>query len=568
MKMKRFLTVLMVVAVLFTFSFSGALAKTTFPATTANNAMEASDYLYATPGTGTVGVTALQVSNEVARLEAVVKGLAKTGTYTYANTTTEVFTGAHLEEVKGYVASALEAVKAAKTSAAINKIVTDLDTKVRAEFSRDELVGQIITDANNVDITTSFATGTATYLLPGYAQFAGNAQLTIVDADASVATNAANFALKWFLNNDYDTAEKIKSKAAQSAFEDALVEISSTATDATIYDNSSSNLNSAGLVYYYQAAALEDAVKKAATTDIEAVYSAVKAYKAFEAANVAGTFNEDNYLTAAVTYYGAVNFDSKCAAIKKLSAKEVVAKKDEVIALAEAIVAFEDKYGLDIYGSGKTYNLTTEFGYIENAGDDAVEEAAAIVATVPENLTTDDKADVEALAAAYDAYKAEYTKDIYEGIASNYVTSNGLNTEAWLLAAKANLAYLAKADDFDATAIQNYLNNATVKVTTQALGKGRVRAKATIDTATMQALTAALQGAGDGYNFEYKFYYKKAANTAYKAGKDKTVNYTTFKLAKGTKYNFRVAVTIKDIDGNVIATTPYMNSTVGTRTVK
>ena len=73
---------------------------------------------------------------------------------------------------------------------------------------------------------------------------------------------------------------------------------------------------------------------------------------------------------------------------------------------------------------------------------------------------------------------------------------------------------------------------------------------------------------GEGSTITYQFYYKKAANTAYKAGKVKTVNYTTFKLAKGTKYNFRCQVVIKDADGKVVATKDYKASTVGTRTVK
>ena len=84
---------------------------------------------------------------------------------------------------------------------------------------------------------------------------------------------------------------------------------------------------------------------------MDASYNAVKAYRDFEAANyaddtyqsTANEYNDDDLLKAALGYYGGMNF-KKYNDIKKMSQAEVLAAKADVVALAEAIVAFEGKF--------------------------------------------------------------------------------------------------------------------------------------------------------------------------------------------------------------------------------
>lgn len=586
--MKKFLTVLLVIAVMFTFSFSSAFAMTTVTNTTEPD-YQIGDFYFAGPavhsGTqGGQGVTDYELADVAYKLGVVAKALAKDGKYTYftdnatnnygptKTTRSEYFHGSHLKNVQDLVASTLETVKGAKTSYAVNYALQVLDAKVFAEDSRENLVSALTTEANagiSSDITLgSLATGIdgdGTYLLPGYKQFSSNDTAEVVLLkDTSKATRAYNDVLGWFFDNGFETAKQISDKKALQAFEDAVVKVSDTA-GKTIYKNDA--LTSDALVLYHQANALKNAITVANVTDMDAVYTVVKAYRAFEAANVEdATYTsaptDDSVLAAALAYYGAVNFDKKYDAIKKMSQKEVLAAKADVVALAEAIIAFEAKYDdvIDIYGAAKTYDLTRELGYIEAAGDDALVDAKIMLnVALPENLKAADKTAFEAYVAAYDAYKAEYSNDIYEDVNVDIDAA----TEAYILAGKANFDATAKEDVKDAAKVQAALNNATVKVTTQALGKGKIRVQAKIDVDSFANLTA------NGNTIEYKFYKKTAKATAYKGYSDKAVNYTTFKgLKKGTKYNFKCAVTVKDSKGNVVATRSYLGSTTGTRTAK
>ena len=176
----------------------------------------------------------------------------------------------------------------------------------------------------------------------------------------------------------------------------------------------------------------------------------------------------------------------------------------------------------------------------------------------------DAEKNVKALEAKRKAYD-EYVKNYGYGD----LTADDVATEAKIVVAEHNktlaAGYDEKADELESSKVQAYLNNATVKVTTKALGKGKVRVQATVDTVSFEKILNAME---DGCKVEYQFYYKKAAVNTYKAGKVKDVNYTTFKLAKGTKYNFQCKVVFKDADGKVVATKDYKASTVGTRTVK
>ena len=577
---------------MFTFSFSSAFAMTTVTNTTEPD-YQIGDFYFAGPavhsGTqGGQGVTDYELADVAYKLGVVAKALAKDGKYTYftdnatngygPNKTTkfEYFHGSHLKNVQDLVASTLETVKGAKTSYAVNYALQVLDAKVFAEDSRENLVLALTTEADagiSSDITLgSLATGidgTGTYLLPGYKQFSSTDTTEVVLLkDASKATRSYNDVLGWFFDNGFETAKQISDKKALQSFEDAVVKVSDTA-GKTIYSNDA--LTSDALVLYHQANALKNAITVANVTDMDAVYTVVKAYRAFEAANVADAAyttapTDDSVLAAALAYYGAVNFDKKYDAIKKMSQKEVLAAKADVVALAEAIIAFEAKYDdvIDIYGAAKTYDLTRELGYIEAAGDDALVDAKIMLnVALPENLKAADKTAFEAYVAAYDAYKAEYSNDIYEDV--NNVDIDAA-TEAYILAGKANFDATAKEDVKDVAKLQAYLNNATLKVTTSALGNNKIRVQARFDAETYKEVVAALDA--NDYTISYQFYHKTAKADTYKAAKEKDRNYITYtkkSLKKGTKYKFQCAVVIKDAKGNVVATKDYKASTIGSR---
>ena len=133
------------------------------------------------------------------------------------------------------------------------------------------------------------------------------------------------------------------------------------------------------------------------------------------------------------------------------------------------------------------------------------------------------------------------------------------------MALKANLAKLAgNAEDADAK-LQAYLNNATVKVTTKALGNNKIRVNARFDAETYKDIMSLCKSS---YTITYKFYHKTEKATSFKGPKEKTRNYITYtklSLKKGTKYKFQCGVVIKDKDGKVVAEKSYEASTTGSR---
>ena len=269
-------------------------------------------------------------------------------------------------------------------------------------------------------------------------------------------------------------------------------------------------------------------------------------------------------VSAAHKYYTSVNFDKEYDAIKDLKSTEYVANKDKIVKLAQAIVAYEDKYDVTT-----TYNLAAELTAIEDAGDDAFKKAELPLASLAaESVLASQKEAVEAYASAYDAYKAEFKDAIYAGFGGTAAVTRDIDvaTEAKILALKANLGQLKEdAEDADAK-LQAYLNNATLKVTTSALGNNKIRVQARFDAETYKEVVAALDA--NDYTISYQFYHKTAKADTYKAAKEKDRNYITYtkkSLKKGTKYKFQCAVVIKDAKGNVVATKDYKASTVGSR---
>ena len=176
---------------------------------------------------------------------------------------------------------------------------------------------------------------------------------------------------------------------------------------------------------------------------------------------------------------------------------------------------------------------------------------------------------VKARRAAYDALVANYG---FTDLSARYcewsfaITRRmQLQRSADLLAAEHNQGADAAYDVKDTKKLQAYLNNATLKVTTKALGNSKIRVNARFDAETYKDIVAEC---GNDYTISYKFYQKSAKATSFKGPKEKSRNYITYtkaSLKKGTKYKFQCGVVIKDAQGNVVAEKSYRASTTGSR---
>lgn len=577
--MKKFLTVLLVIAVMFTFSFGSAFAVTDFDGKN-YQAMQEGDYYKdgtVTHGlAGASGITDAERDAYVAELEKAVKTLDDDATYL-----TKKYCGNHLTNVTNYVKEALEAAKAATTSTGLNQIKTDLAAKVATAKTKEALItalektGQYDTanNATGYQITLRLAEGT--YLLPGYGYYKTAAANDVVKISNNKIDTTVKL-LDWMLDNGYETKSQIESTAAQAALEKAVVQVSKKTTVDNVYVASTavSDLTPEFVAAYYEWQGYVTKLAQVAITDLDATIAVEKEMKTFEKKyteapdSAYGTIltnkqGRNAKVQAAYDYYTALNFDKEYDAIKDLKSTEYLANKDRIVKLAQAIVAYEDKYD-----KKTAYNLTAELTAIEDAGDDAFKKAELPFATFKaESVLTSQKADVEAYASAYDAYKAEFKDAIYKGFGATAAVTTEIKvaTEAKILALKANLAKLAgNAEDADAK-LQAYLNNATVKVTTKALGNGKIRVNARFDAETYKDIMSLCKS---NYTITYKFYHKTAKATAFKGPKEKNRNYITYtkaSLKKGTKYKFQCGVVIKDKDGKVVAEKSYRASTTGSR---
>ena len=564
---------------MFTFSFGSAFAVTDFDGKN-YQAMQEGDYYKdgtVTHGlAGASGITDAERDAYVAELEKAVKTLDDDATYL-----TKKYCGNHLTNVTNYVKDALEAAKAATTSTGLNQIKTDLAAKVATAKTKEALItalektGQYDTanNATGYQITLRLAEGT--YLLPGYGYYKTTAPNDVVKISNNKIDTTVKL-LDWMLDNGYETKSQIESTAAQAALEKAVVQVSKKTTVDNVYVASTavSDLTPEFVAAYYEWQGYVTKLAQVAITDLDATIAVEKEMKTFEKkymdapdsaygtilTNKAGRTAK---VKAAYDYYTALNFDKEYDAIKDLKSTEYLANKDKIVKLAQAIVAYEDKYD-----KKTAYNLAAELTAIEDAGDDAFKKAELPFATFKaESVLTSQKADVEAYASAYDAYKAEFKDAIYKGFGATAAVTTEIKvaTEAKILALKANLAKLAgNAEDADAK-LQAYLNNATVKVTTKALGNGKIRVNARFDAETYKDIMSLCKS---NYTITYKFYHKTAKATAFKGPKEKNRNYITYtkaSLKKGTKYKFQCGVVIKDKDGKVVAEKSYRASTTGSR---
>ena len=543
--------------------------------------MQAADYYVDAPsidkGTkGAMGITDAERDAYVASLEKALKTLDDDSTYD-----SKEYCGNHLTNVTNYVKEALEAAKVATTSTGLKQIKDTLATKVGTAKTKAQLIaaleadGQYNTGAADAKYEITLRLAPGTYLLPGYGYYttAANNVAVITDGGSNLTVTPA---LNWMLDNGYETKSQIESTAAQAALEKAVVKVSGNADGKTVYTATVGDLTPEFVAAYYEWQGYVTKLAQVAITDLEATVAVDDQMTAFEKKYMAAPDDTTGYgdvlknkagrtakVEAAYKYYTSLNFDKEYEAIKDLKSTEYVANKDKIVKLAQAIVAYEDKYDVTT-----TYNLAAALTAIEDAGDDALKKAELPLASLAaESVLASQKEAVEAYASAYDAYKAEFKDAIYAGFGetAKVTTDIAVATEAKILALKANLGQLKEdAEDADAK-LQAYLNNATLKVTTTALGNNKIRVQAKFDAETYKDIVGQMK---DGYTISYKFYHKTAAATTYKAAKEKDRNYITYtkkSLKKGVKYKFRCAVVIKDKAGNVVATKDYKASTIGSR---
>ena len=262
------------------------------------------------------------------------------------------------------------------------------------------------------------------------------------------------------------------------------------------------------------------------------------------------------------------------------------ADKATVIALHKKVNALEDSYAAtwkyagaslnDVTGSYADYKrMKAAYKHFLDAdvkAFNALESFEAVTQGTVEGTTNKYYFDaseknvsaVKAKRAAYDALVSNYGyADLKDSAFGNYTTA--VNDEALILAAEHNQGADADYDVKDTQKLQAYLNNATLKVTTKALGHNKIRVNARFDAETYKDIVAEC---GNDYTISYKFYQKSAKATSFKGPKEKSRNYITYtkaSLKKGTKYKFQCGVVIKDAQGNVVAEKSYKASTTGSR---
>ena len=416
------------------------------------------------------------------------------------------------------------------------------------------------------------------------------------------AKNDANYkeqakaVIDWFMNNDYRTAAEIKSGV--KAFASALV-LKNDAYKKTVTDEFNAIRNE---IYTYVDKSA-DARRGLPISDLEGVETLVKKIKEFkdkydgltgyDLSSAETQFKAAIATTDAGKYSLAANYFDQyytevaaVPAVKKLTD----ADKATVIALYKKVVALTDAYTtVWSYAGLKKLDQMTQFAYdfdklvvpayehflkADVKAFNDLDDFDTITKGSIENgvqkyyfdASEKNVGAVKAQRAAYDALVANYGyADLDDAAANGLVYRLAAQAEAAILAAEHNQGADAGYDVKDTKKLQAYLNNATLKVTTKALGNNKIRVNARFDAETYKDIVAEC---GNDYTISYKFYQKNAKATSFKGPKEKSRNYITYtkaSLKKGTKYKFQCGVVIKDAQGNVVAEKNYRASTTGSR---
>ena len=419
---------------------------------------------------------------------------------------------------------------------------------------------------------------------------------TGLDTAGEIFVDATNYAkadnitkkvIDWFMDNDY--REKADFAAGSRAFAAALKAVD-TAYEKTVNDEFDAIQSQ---IYDY--------VDKDAPTrkglpisELEGVDALVKKINDFndkytgygKVFVTTGFIGNDSVISKLANNYFD-QYATEVAAVPEVK-KLTDADKATVIAVYKKVAALEDSYVATWkYGSASLQSVTT--GYTEytrlkaayahflkkdvKAFNDLAKFDTITKAGIENNVqkyyfdaSEKNVSAVKARRAAYDALVTNYGfTDLNADAVNGLSYEAAAAAEADLLAAEHNQGADAAYDVKDTKKLQAYLNNATLKVTTKALGNNKIRVNARFDAETYKDIVAEC---GNDYTISYKFYQKSAKATSFKGPKEKSRNYITYtkaSLKKGTKYKFQCGVVIKDAQGNVVAEKNYRASTTGSR---
>ncbi|MGN0721224.1 MAG: hypothetical protein ACI4LZ_04615 [Anaerovoracaceae bacterium] len=612
--MKKFLTVLLVIAVMFTFSFSSAFAAVDWTGETASKYLtEQGDYelgtalIDTTAARGTEGITEAYRAELTAEAKAELK-YVKSGTPFYAPEKAEaislieayieslktVKTAKDAKDLKDKLAKEVGVFTAPSTLVTTNSTLKDKATVRTAAATATASLTTLKIDIKRV-LDRATAASAAKLYLPGYETFVISSDVdsnqyllpyTGVTAikDIFTESNYANGKVKavvdWFMNNDY--RETSEFEAGTKAFAAALKAVDNAYTKTVTDEFDAIQAE----IYKYVD---KDAAARRGLpiSDLEGIDALVKKINDFD----------DNYagfgLTLAVTDFKAAitgtgkladnyfdQYYSEVSAVPEVK-KLTDADKATVVALYKKVMALEDSYD-DVWtyaGAGSAAANAYDFAKLKDAYEYFLKKDVKAYGELAsfDEITKGSagkyyfdasEKNVNALKAkrtAFNALVADYGYADLNKVAGGMLYADAAKAEALILAAENNMTADADYDVKDTTKVQAYLNNATVKVTTKALGNNKIRVNAKIDTVSFEKILGEME---TGSTVSYKFYHKTAKATAYKAAKEKDRNYITYtkkSLKKGTKYNFQCAVIIKDANGNVVATKDYQASTIGSR---
>ena len=616
---------------MFTFSFGSAFATVSWTGeATSKYLTEENDYtaIFDAAGTvdktkGTEGITEAYRAALTSEAKAMLSYAKKAGTF-YAPEKAEA-----VAAIEAYI-EALKTVKTAKDAATLK---VDVEKKVGKWNSTAEtfpggtlkLASGVLADATNaaknltdtIDVTRILARAEAKddLYLPGYDRFVRDdtvdtttpgknvikigTETEIGKIFASTEDNAKAI-VAWLLDNDYRTADEIKTGVSEIAT--AFTPVNT--AFKTTYDNEIAAIQKE--MWAFEDKALKATKRGLSVAELEALDALVKkindfnekyaGYNANGSASLASNtlaeaISSTDHAKASLAFNYFSQYYAETAAVPEVK-KLTDADKATVIALYKKVEALGDSYSaVWKFGNDKTsgaINTGVNVTYVEDyaklkaaykhfieadvkafknlADFDAYTKGGAQNGTDLYYFDASEKnvSAMKAQRAAYDALVSNYGyADLKDSAFGNYTTA--VNDEALILAAEHNQGADADYDVKDTQKLQAYLNNATLKVTTKALGNSKIRVNARFDAETYKDIVAEC---GNDYTISYKFYQKSAKATSFKGPKEKSRNYITYtkaSLKKGTKYKFQCGVVIKDAQGNVVAEKSYKASTTGSR---
>ena len=497
------------------------------------------------------------------------------------------------------------------------------DYKAGADaIATSELLVDVTRLVTRYDATLAATDKVKGYFLPGYG-YIENSTTAIAKVGAAepykyylgtgtgtklmalVTADPTKFIKQWLMDNDYRTAAELETGLA--ALVNALVPVTTTYVDTV---NAEADALQREIYTYADKYDASHAKNKVTVADLEAIDALIVKINAYNdkygaltatTPKVVNSLNLTDFDTAltADTGYAYKYFDAYCADLTALplTSKLADADKAKVLDLYKKFNALEDTYGnvwkyiekLSIGSTTTKYQcpenfacsdgrnkLNNAYEYFLKADVKAFSNLADFDAYTVVGSGPDARAYFDASEKNVSAMKAQRTA--FNALVSDYGYSSldekaratmsyalAANVEAKLLAGEHNHGADADYDVKDTKKLQDYLNNATLKVTTKALGNNKIRVNARFDAETYKDIVAEC---GNDYTISYKFYQKSAKATSFKGPKEKSRNYITYtkaSLKKGTKYKFQCGVVIKDAQGNVVAEKSYKASTTGSR---